>query len=137
MTNSAWINLPVKDAQRSKAFFEKLGADFVEQEGPEMFGIYLGKNKVQVMMFGHSQFEQFTQSKVADLSNNAEILISMEAQSRQEVEELAKKVTAAGGIIYGGPETWNGWMYGMGFQDLDGHRWNIAYLDWDQMPKEK
>ena len=135
MTNSAWFNLPVKDIPRSKAFFEQLGARFVERETPEMFGIYLGKNNVQVMIFGHAQFEQFTQAKVADLSNTGELLISMEAQSKTEVEELAEKVLAAGGTIFAGPETWQGWMYGMGFQDPDGHRWNMAFMDWDKMPK--
>lgn len=67
MTNSYWFNLPVKDLQCSKVFFKELGATFVENETNEMFGIYLGKNKVQVMMFSYVQFEQFTQAKVADL----------------------------------------------------------------------
>ena len=135
MNNSAWLNLPVKDVQRSKAFFKKLGATFVENETPSMFGIYLGSNKVQIMMFGHEEFERFTQTKLTDTSKSGEMLISMEATTREEVDELAEKVTDAGGTIFGGPETWQGWMYGMGFQDLDGHRWNIAFMDWDNMPK--
>lgn len=135
MTNSAWINLPVNDVQRSKAFFKQLGATFVENETPTMFGIYLGSNKVQVMMFGHQEFEQFTQSKVSNSTHSAELLISMEAANKAEVDELANKVKAAGGKVYAGPETWQGWMYGMGFQDLDGHRWNIAFMDWENMPK--
>lgn len=137
MTNSAWFNLPVKDVQRSKLFFKKLGTTFVENETSEMFGIYLGKNKVQVMMFSHQQFEQFTQARVADLSHSGELLISMEAQSKKEVDELAEKVRKAGGTIFAGPETWQGWMYGFGFQDPDGHRWNMAFMDWDKMPTTK
>lgn len=84
MTNSYWFNLPVKDLQCSKVFFKELGATFVENETNEMFGIYLGKNKVQVMMFSYVQFEQFTQAKVADLSHSGELLISMEAQSKKK-----------------------------------------------------
>ncbi len=135
MTKSAWFNLPVKNIERSKAFFEQLGASFVENESSTMFGIYLGANNVQVMMFSHPEFEQFTQSKVADLSKSAEMLISMEASTKEEVDELAEKVQLAGGTIFAGPEIWAGWMYGMGFQDLDGHRWNIAFMDWEKMPK--
>lgn len=135
MKNKAWLNLPVKDINRSKEFFENLGAAFVENETPTMFGIYLGTNKLQIMMFGHEQFEQFTQSKVADITSSGEILISLEASSKEEVDELLVKVVSAGGSIFAGPEYWLGWMYGMGFRDLDGHRWNIAYMDWEKMPK--
>ncbi len=137
MTNSAWFNLPVINVQRSKTFFNELGATFVENETNDMFGIYLGKNKVQVMMFSHVHFEQFTQAKVADTNNAGELLISMEAQSKQEVDEMAKKVRSAGGSIFAGPETWQGWMYGFGFQDPDGHRWNMVFMDWDKTDSTK
>lgn len=135
MNFNAWINLPIKEVKRSKEFFAKLGATFVEHETETMFGIYLGKNKTQIMMFGHQEFEQFTQAKIADTKSLTEVLISMEASSKTEVDELTRKVTEAGGTVFAGPETWNGWMYGMGFQDLDGHRWNIAFMDWENQQK--
>ncbi|MCG8374350.1 MAG: VOC family protein [Balneolales bacterium] len=135
MKFNAWINLPIKEVKRSKEFFTKLGATFVEHETETMFGIYLGENRTQIMMFTHPEFEQFTQAKIADSGSFTEVLISMEASSKAEVDELAQKIVEAGGSLFAGPESWQGWMYGMGFQDLDGHRWNIAYMDWENRPE--
>ncbi len=134
MKNTTWLNLPIEEVKRSKEFFQKLGASFVENETETMFGIYLGENNIQVMMFIHPEFEQFTQAEVTDTSTSAEMLISMEATSKEEVDEMAAKVQEAGGQVQG-PDLWGGWMYGILFQDLDGHRWNMAYMDWDKMPK--
>ncbi len=134
MKHTAWLNLPIREVQRSKEFFKKLDASFVENETETMFGIYIGENRIQVMMFTHPEFEQFTQAEVIDASTSAEILISMEATSKEEVDEMAAKVLEAGGNVQG-PDLWAGWMYGILFQDLDGHRWNMAYMDWDKMPE--
>ncbi len=135
MNNSAWLNLPVKDVPTSKPFFEKLGFKLSEMETPTMIGLEFGEGPFRVMLFEHPEFQQFTQSEVADVSESAEMLISMEATTKDEVDQLAEKVKEAGGIIFAGPELWQGWMYGMGFQDLDGHRWNLAFMDWENMPK--
>lgn len=137
MTNSAWFNLPVKDLQCSKVFFKELGATFVENETNEMFGIYLGKNKVQVMMFSYVQFEQFTQAKVADLSHSGELLISMEAQSKKEVDDMVEKVRKAGGTISPDLKLGKAGCTVLVFQDPDGHRWNMAFMDWDKKPTTK
>ena len=134
MNNEAWLNLPVSDIIKSKKFFSQIGVRFSKMESPTMLGLELGKGPFRVMLFTHPQFEQFTQSKVVDLNSSAEMLISIEASSKEEVDSLAEKVMQAGGILFAGPETWQGWMYGMGFQDLDGHRWNIAYMDWEKKP---
>ena len=135
MNNPAWLNLPVKDVQNSKAFFKKLGFQFSEMETPTMIGLEFGEGPFRVMLFEHAEFEQFTQSTVADVTSSAEMLISMEAATKDEVDQLAQKVEEAGGNLFAGPELWQGWMYGMGFQDLDGHRWNIAFMDWANIPK--
>ncbi|MNO02730.1 Glyoxalase-like domain protein [compost metagenome] len=62
------------------------------------------------------------------------MLISIDAESKEAVDALLQKVVEAGGIIYGEPQD-QGWMYGAGFADLDGHRWNVLYMDPSQMPK--
>ncbi len=136
MNNPAWLNLPVKDVVKSKAFFKQLGFKISEMETPTMIGLEFGDAPFRVMLFTHPEFEQFTQSSVADVSKSSEMLISLEAKSKEEVDQLAKKVIKAGGSIFAGPEDWLGWMYGMGFQDLDGHRWNIAFMDWAKAAKK-
>ena len=63
------------------------------------------------------------------------ILFSIDAESKDDVDALAKKVTDAGGTLYSNPTEIQGWMYGFGFIDLDGHRWNSVFMDMGKMPK--
>ncbi|MEY2828706.1 MAG: hypothetical protein RIQ33_564, partial [Bacteroidota bacterium] len=72
---------------------------------------------------------------IADTSKGSEVLISFDAESPEEVDTLVKNVKAAGGIVYGEPGWNQGWMYGCGFVDMDGHRWNMLYMDMTKMPK--
>lgn len=63
-------------------------------------------------------------------------MISFDAESREEVDEMAAKVRAAGGTIFGEPGEIRGWMYGFGFADLDGHRWNMVFMDFSKLPQQ-
>lgn len=63
-------------------------------------------------------------------------MLSFEAESREEVDEIVKKVKDAGGAIYREPTENQGFMYGAGFVDLDGHRWNVLYMDMSKSPME-
>ncbi len=137
MTKDLWINLPVKDLAKSKEFFTKLGFSFNTKYGNTDIsaGLIIGNKSMVVMLFAESTFEKFTKNKITDTKQSTEVLFSIDAESREEVDELAKKVVKAGGTIYGEPGENQGWMYGCGFCDLDGHRWNILYMDMSKMPK--
>lgn len=136
MTNQLWLNLPVKNIERSKEFFSKLGFSFNTQHGnsPVSASLVIGKNVV--MLFDEASFKAFTKTDITDTSKTNEILISIDAESKEEADELAKKVEQAGGTIYGKPGEKDGWMYGFGFIDLDGHRWNVLYMDMSKMPAQ-
>ncbi len=127
-----WLNLPVKDLQKSKTFFESLGFQ-TTREAPGMLGFTIGQ--VPVMMVAEPDFEKFTLFQVSDTKKGSELLISVDAPDRTYVDDMAKKVKAAGGEVFAEAANVQGWMYGMGFADLDGHRWNIIYMDWENMPK--
>src|SRR6185436_11940786 len=137
MTKDIWINLPVKDINKSKEFFTKLG--FANNPGPGNSDVstsfLIGSKKVIVMLFAESVFKNFTRNNIPDTKQSTEVLFSFDAESREEVDELAKKVKEAGGTLYGEPGENQGWMYGCGFCDLDGHRWNVLYMDMSKMPK--
>lgn len=136
MIKNLWINLPVKDINKSKNFFAQLGFSFTTQgNSADSAGIVIGETGVNVMLFTAALFKNFTGNDVADTQKGTEVLISIDAQSRAEVDELAKKAAAAGGTVYGKPGESQGWMYGCGFVDLDGHRWNVLYMDMSKMPK--
>ena len=137
MTKDLWINLPVKDLAKSKEFFTQLGFSFNTKYGNTdvSAGLVIGTKNIVVMLFAESAFEKFTKNKITDTKQSTEVLFSIDAESREEVDEIAKKVVKAGGTIYGQPGENQGWMYGCGFCDLDEHRWNVLYMDFSKMPK--
>ena len=134
MTKQLWLNLPVKDVEKSKSFFSKLGFSFNTEYGnsPVSASLVIGKNVI--MLFEESSFKNFTRTSVADTTTNAEVLISIDAESKEEVDELAQKASEAGATIFAKPGEKDGWMYGFGFTDLDNHRWNVLYMDMNKMP---
>lgn len=138
MTKNLWINLPVKDLSRSKTFFNQIGFTFNERFGgnsEESACLNIGEKPEVVMLFVNSTFKNFTRNEISDTNQGTEVLLSIDAASRQEVDEMAAKVTKAGGSVFAQPEDIDGWMYGCGFADLDGHRWNVLYMDMNSMPK--
>ena len=136
MTKEIWINLPVKDVGKSKEFFSKIGFTKEEKhETAEMACFKVGEKNMNVLFFTEDKFKGFTKSEISDAKNGSEILISFDAESREEVDEMAKKVWEAGGRIFSEPAEIQGWMYGFAFADLDGHRWNQVFMDFNQMPK--
>ena len=88
------------------------------------------------MMVEQAQFESYVAHKASNPEEGSELLISVDAPDRVYVDDIAGKVKTAGGALFAPPAEIQGWMYGLGFVDLDGHRWNIVYLDWDNLPKE-
>ena len=134
MPKQFWLNLPVDDIQRSKSFFTALGFTFNEQQTNEDSAcLVMGDKGVIVMLFTRSVFEHFCRNKATDTADSTEVLLSIDAETRDEVDQLLNKVVEAGGSVYGEPHD-QGWMYGAGFLDPDGHRWNILYMDMSKMP---
>jgi uncharacterized protein len=137
MTKEIWLNLPVKDVAKSKEFFSKLGFSFSSGPGDtaDSACLLIGEKNVVVMLFAEHLFKQFAGNEVSDSKQASEILISFDAQSSEEVDEITKKAADAGGTVFAEPSEVQGWMYGSGFSDLDGHRWNILFMDKSKMPK--
>lgn len=138
MTKELWINLPVKDLDKSREFFIKLGFSLHPRHlnSDEAAGIIIGDGGTMVMLFPEPTFQQFTGQEIADTKQGTEVLFSLDAQSIEEVDEMVKKVIEAGGTIFSKPHSQGEWMYGAGFADLDGHRWNLLFMDSSKMPKE-
>jgi predicted lactoylglutathione lyase len=95
----------------------------------------VGDGHFVVMLFEETLFESFSQNKITDTQSSSEILISIDAESREEVDELIEKVKTAGGNVFAPPAESQGWMYGAAFADLDGHRWNVLYMDLSKIPQ--
>jgi uncharacterized protein len=95
----------------------------------------VGQQNVVIMLFAEEMFKTFVRTTVTDTASGCEILISIDAESREEVDELARKAEASGGSVFAEPAEKDGWMYACGFADPDGHRWNVLYMDMANMPK--
>jgi uncharacterized protein len=133
-----WINLPVRDLGRSIAFFTAIG--FVRNPGQgntdHSASFSVGEKKVVLMLFVQEVFSGFTTQPVADTSKGTEVLFSLGANSRSEVDEIADRADAAGGTVFAKPGESNGFMYGCGFCDPDGHRWNVLFMDPAKMQRQ-
>ena len=137
MTKELWINLPVKDLKKSKEFFTALEFSFTSKYGDTDYSacLIVGTKNIAVMLFEENMFKGFTQNNLTDTKQSTEVLFSIDAESKAEVDTMAMKVEAAGGIVFSKPADNQGWMYGCAFSDLDGHRWNILHMDMSKMPK--
>lgn len=134
MIKDLWINLAVKDVQRSRTFFTDLGFGINEQGSSEhSLSIWIGTKKTIVMLFDEQMFRGITQHAVTNTASSSEVMLSFDVETREEVDEIARRVEAAGGNVFGKPTEFQGWMYGCGFTDPDGHRWNALHMDLDKM----
>ena len=136
MTKEIWINLPVKDVTKTKDFFTKIGFPLNEkQTNDEMACFNVGEKNITVLFFAEETFKGFTKNEISDTKAGSEVLISFDAENREEVDEMASKVFDAGGTVFSEPAEIQGWMYGCAFADLDGHRWNMVYMDFSKLPQ--
>lgn len=135
MTKGIWLNLAVKDVKKSKDFFTQIGFSFSAQytDGADSLALQIGTKPDIVMLFEENRLKEFIQHPLTDTKQSSEIIISFDAESREEVNEIAEKVRSAGGDIFSEPAEIQGWMYGFAFADLDGHRWNALYMDLAKM----
>ncbi len=129
-TKQLWINLPVKDVHKSMAFFEAIGFKLNAQfpNGDNGASFFIGDNNLVMMLFPTEMFKSFTQNTVTDTTKSTEILLSIDAESREEVDALAQKAKDAGATLFSPPAESHRTMYGCAFADLDGHRWNVLFM---------
>ncbi|WP_201860763.1 VOC family protein [Microvirga soli] len=129
MSKLIFVNLPVSDLPRSMAFYEALGAVNNEQFTDHTAACMVFSETIHVMLLTHDKFRQFTPKAIANARETTEVLICMSADSRDDVDGTIAKAEAAGGTIDVGPKQDYGFMYGRSFEDLDGHIWEVMWMD--------
>jgi len=134
MHKQIFVNLPIADMQKSQAFFKKLGytfnPDFTNDQGACMV---VGDN-LYVMLLVKDFFKGFTGKPIADATQTTEVLVCLSCESRAEVDDLVARAVAAGGSSPRPPQDYD-FMYGHGFEDLDGHIWELCYMVPGETPK--
>ncbi len=128
MATQIFVNLPVKNLEKSVQFFTKLGYTFDPQCTDENASCMIVGENIFVMLLMESFFKTFTRKAVCDATNSTEVLMGLSAESRAKVDEIVAKAVAAGGTTPIEPKD-HGFMYQHGYQDLDGHLWELFYMD--------
>jgi predicted lactoylglutathione lyase len=123
-----FVNLSVKDLSRSKDFFAKLGYSFNAQFTDETAACMVVSEDIYVMLLTRAKFKEFTPKGICDTTKSIEMLVCLSCESRAQVDEQVRKAVAAGGTTYAAAKDY-GFMYGHGFQDPDGHIWELAWMD--------
>lgn len=135
MKRQIYVNLPIKDMARSQAFFRSLGFDFNPQFSNEQGACMVVAEDIYVMLLVEPFFQTFTKKPVADARQSTEVLVCLSCASRAEVDEMVAKARAAGGTVPRAPQD-HGFMYGHGFEDPDGHVWELVYMDMAAAPPQ-
>jgi predicted lactoylglutathione lyase len=134
MATKIFVNLPVKDLNKSIEFFTKLGFSFNPKFTDDKTTCMIIGENIFAMLLVEERFKDFNKKTISDAKKNTEVLIALDAESREKVDDIVKKAAEAGGSIYTEPQD-HGWMYGHSFADLDGHQWEILYMDETAMPQ--
>jgi uncharacterized protein len=127
MARQIFVNLPVKDLDRSVAFFTRLGFSFNPNFTDETATCMIVSGDIFVMLLTEAKFKTFTPKAIADATRSTEVLVCLSCESRAEVDDTVQKAVAAGGTTYSEPQD-HGFMYAHGFQDLDGHIWELIAM---------
>lgn len=136
MATKIFINLPVKDLEKSTTFFKGLGYNFNPQFTDEKAACMVISDNIYAMLLTENYFSTFTKKQVSDAKQSTEVLIALDAASKDEVKQIVSKAKKLGAAIYSEPAD-HGWMYQHSFADLDGHQWEFAYLDETQLANLK
>jgi predicted lactoylglutathione lyase len=127
MNRQSYINLPVKHLDRAVDFFGQLGFGFNPQFSDASATCMVVSSQMSVMLLSEARFQAFSPKNICDSSTFSEVLICITCESRNEVDDLVRRALQAGGRTYNEPQN-HGFMYGHGFQDLDGHVWELIYM---------
>lgn len=135
MVKQIFVNLPVKDLDKSISFFTKLGFSFNPQFTDKNATCMIIGENIFAMLLVEPFFKSFTTKALCDTAKSTEVINALAVSSRKEVDEMITVAVNAGGIEPR-PAQDHGWMYGRSFQDVDGHLWEVFYADESKMPQE-
>jgi uncharacterized protein len=128
MPRKIFVNLPVKDLNKSKEFFGKLGFSFNPQFTDDTAACMVVSDDIYAMLLTHAKFKEFSPNPISDATKSTEVLVCLTCEGRGEVDEIVRKAVAAGGRTFKEPMDY-GFMYTQSVQDPDGHIWEWFWMD--------
>jgi predicted lactoylglutathione lyase len=128
MASKIFVNLPVQDLEKSMAFFREIGFDFNPQFTDDTAACMVISEHIYAMLLTHAKFQEFTKKAIADARTTTEVLTALTVEGREEVDAMVGRALDAGGSPAREPQD-HGFMYERSFEDLDGHIWEIVWMD--------
>ncbi|GAA0337973.1 VOC family protein [Bacillus carboniphilus] len=132
--DKVFVNLPVKNLNQTMEFFSKLGVEFVAQFTNEDAACMKINDHIFSMLLTEKHFKNFTTKEIADSTKHTEVIVSLSAESKDQVNDIVKRALEAGGKPSSDSQD-HGFMYQWGFQDLDGHLWEVLFMDESNLSK--
>ena len=129
MSRMIFVNLPVSDLGKSRAFVEALGAVNEPKFTDDTAACMKLSDSIFVMLLTHEKFSRFTPRAIADAKATSEVLLCLSADSRESVDAAVERAEATGGTADPSPKQDYGVMYGRSVADRDGHIWEIMWMD--------
>ena len=136
MPKQIFINLPVRDLPKAKAFYEAIGAVNNPQFSDDTAACMVLSDTIFVMLLTHTKWATFTQKPIVDARQASEVMLALNAEDRNAVDALVDAAGASGGKADVNPRQDLGFMYGRSFEDLDGHIWETFFMDMSQLPPQ-
>jgi uncharacterized protein len=134
MNTKIFINLPVKDLKKSMDFYSKIGFENNPQFTDNTAACMVYSEEIYVMLLTHNKFQEFTNKPIANTSKTISVILSLSAESNDKVNDTVQKAVKAGGKELGEPKDY-GFMQQRSFEDLDGHHWEVFYMDMSKVPQ--
>ena len=128
MPKLIFVNLPVTDLPRAKAFYEAVGAKNNPQFTDDTAACMVFSDTIHVMLLTHDKYKQFTSKEIADTHKTSAVLLAISEDSREGVDATLGKALKAGAKEPRDKQDY-GWMYYRAFEDLDGHTWEVMWMD--------
>jgi len=128
VTTKTFVNLPAKDLNKTIEFFTKLGFKFNPQFTDENATSMIVGEDIFVMLLVEKFFKTFTKKEICDTSKNTEVIVALSVEGREKIDQMINKAIEAGGRESREPQD-HGWMHGRSFEDINGHIWEIIYMD--------
>ncbi len=134
MATKIFVNLPVKNLSKSIEFFTKLGYIFNPNLTDDSATCMIVSPTIFVMLLVEERFKDFTKKAIANATKTTEVLLALDFETKEEVDSMVESAIAAGGKIYSEQQD-HGWMYSHSYADLDGHQWQLLFMDPNGMPQ--
>ncbi|MDO3424341.1 VOC family protein [Chryseobacterium sp. APV1] len=132
--NQIYVNLPVKDVQKTKEFWTKLGFPTNDEMSNDQSVCVVMNDNTYVMFLTEEFFQTFLERPVPK-GDTTQVLVAISLDTREQVDQMVNTAVANGATQHEEPQDY-GWMYHNSFWDINGHGWNVMFADPSQMPKE-